>query len=199
MVSPPLYFPRRPALPPWRKMEGGRLLSVSEYSLSASSVSGSGLHGFFRHVIPSGLVLGPGLGDRMVPHPDTCLALCYFKGLILKRKKEKYVSVHLLNCALLISNTCSLLHVDAAHRRAREKGSLGTECGLQKVAQARQDLPGRNVFDCSKSKALCGFVALRDWCFFPSCVLPFLPDSPLRDLTHLRSQFRHGGGGGKVC
>lgn len=114
---------------------GGRLLSVSEYSLSASSVPGSGLRAFFRHVIPSGLVLGPDLGDRMASHPDTCLALCYFKGLILKRKKEKYVSVHLLNCALLTRNTCSLLNVDTVHHRAREKCSLVREGGLQKVAQ----------------------------------------------------------------
>lgn len=114
---------------------GGRLLSVSEYSLSASSVPGSGLRAFFRHVIPSGLVLGPDLGDRMTSHPDTCLALCYFKGLILKRKKEKYVSVHLLNCALLTRNTCSLLNVDTVHHRAREKCSLVREGGLQKVAQ----------------------------------------------------------------
>lgn len=146
MVSPPLYFPRRPALPPWRRVDGGRLLSVSEYSLSASSVSGLGLYAFFWHVIPPGLVLGAALGDRVASHPDTCLTLCYFKGLILKRKKEKYVSVHLLNCALLTSNTCSLLNVDAAHRRAREKGSLGRECGVQKVAQDRQDLPGRKCF-----------------------------------------------------
>lgn len=172
VVLPSLYFPRRPTLPPRRKVDGGRLLSVSEYSLSASSVPGSGLRAFFRHVIPSGLVLGPDLGDRMASHPDTCLALCYFKGLILKRKKDKYVSVHLLNCALLTPNTCSLLNVDTAHHRAREKCSLVRECGLQKVEQDPQDLPGSNVFGCSKSEALCGFVALSDWCFFSRVFVP---------------------------
>lgn len=141
VVSPSLYFPRRPALPPRRKVDGGRLLSVSEYSLNASSEPGPGLRAFYRHVIPSGLVLGPDLGTGWLPILILA-SLCYFKRLILKRKKEKYVSVHLLNCALLTPNTCRLLNVDTAHHRAREKCSL-----VRNVARRRSRRTHRTHLD----------------------------------------------------
>lgn len=47
-----------------------------------------------------------------------CPALRSLKGLILKRKKEKYTSLRLLNCALLTSKIFSLLNLDTAHIQA---------------------------------------------------------------------------------
>lgn len=106
-----------------------------------------------------------------------CLALRYFKGLVLKRKAEKYISLHLLNCALLTSKTFTLLNVDAAHCRACDKCLLVRERVLPKVAAVVQKCTKRTYlgvmfFECSKSEVLCGFVARRDWCFVSRMFFP---------------------------